>query len=57
MAIKTTKEMVALIDEDIKYASEIGDKEFADALKEVKAKLLDDEYPTRHAEYAELFGK
>ena len=57
MAIKTTKEMVALIDEDIKYALEIGDKEFADALKEVKAKLLDDEYPTRNEEYAELFGK
>ena len=57
MAVKTTKEMVALIDEDIKYALEIGDKEFADALKEVKAKLLDDEYPTRNEEYAELFGK
>ncbi len=57
MAIKTTKEMVALIDEDIKYALEIGDKEFVAALKEVKEKLLDAEYPTRHAEYAELFGK
>ena len=56
MAIKTTKEMVALINEDIKFALEIGDKEFADALKEVKAKLLDDEYPTRHKEYVELFG-
>ena len=56
MAIKTTKEMVALVDEDIKFALEIGDKEFADALKEVKAKLLDDEYPARHEEYVELFG-
>jgi hypothetical protein len=56
MAIKTTKEMVALVNEDIKFALEIGDKEFADALKEVKAKLLDDEYPTRHEEYVELFG-
>jgi hypothetical protein len=56
MAIKTTKEMVALVNEDIKFALEIGDKEFADALKEVKAKLLDDEYPTRNEEYVELFG-
>ena len=56
MAIKTTKEMVALVDEDIKFALEIGDKEFAAALKEVKAKLLDDEYPTRNEEYVELFG-
>ena len=56
MAVKTTKEMVALIDEDIKFALEIGDKEFVDALKEVKAKLLDDEYPTRNEEYVELFG-
>ena len=56
MAIKTTKEMVALIDEDIKFALEIGDKEFVDALKEVKEKLLDAEYPTRHEEYVELFG-
>ena len=56
MAIKTTKEMVALIDEDIKYALEIGDKEFVAALKEVKEKLLDAEYPTRHEEYVELFG-
>ena len=53
----TTKEMIALIDEDIKFAMEIGDKEFVGYLKDAKAKLLDIEYPTRHEEYAELFGK
>ena len=53
----TTKEMIALIDEDIKFALEIGDKEFVGYLKEAKEKLLDIEYPTRHEEYAELFGK
>ena len=57
MAKVTTKEMIALIDEDIKFALEIGDKEFVGYLKEAKAKLLDAEYPTRHEEYAELFGK
>ena len=57
MAKTTTKEMIALIDEDIKCALEIGDKEFAALMKEAKAKLLDVEYPTRHEEYAELFGK
>ena len=57
MAKVTTKEMIALIDEDIKFALEIGDKEFVGYLKEAKSKLLDDEYPTRHEEYDELFGK
>ena len=57
MAVKTTKEMITLIDEDNKFALEIGDKEFVGYLKEAKAKLLDAEYPTRHEEYAELFGK
>ena len=57
MAEVTAKEMIALIDADIKFALEIGDKEFVGYLKEAKAKLLDAEYPTRHAEYAELFGK
>ena len=57
MAKVTTKEMITLIDEDIKFALEIGDKEFVGYLKEAKAKLLDDEYPTRHEEYDELFGK
>ena len=57
MAKVTTKEMIALIDEDIKFALEIGDKEFVGYLKEAKAELLDDEYPTRHEEYDELFGK
>ena len=56
MAKATTKEMIALIDADIKFALEIGDKEFAALMKEAKEKLLDAEYPTRHEEYAELFG-
>ena len=53
----TDKEMIALIDEDIKFALEIGDKEFVGYLKEAKAKILDTVYPTRHEEYVELFGK
>ena len=57
MAKVTDKEMIALIDEDIKFAKMIGDKEFVGYLKKAKAKLLDAEYPTRHEEYAELFGK
>ena len=57
MAKVTTKEMIDLIDEDIKFALEIGDTEFVGYLKEAKAKLLDEVYPTRHEEYAELFGK
>ena len=57
MAKVTDKEMIALIDEDIKFALEIGDKEFVRYLKEAKAKILDTVYPTRHEEYAELFGK
>ena len=56
MAKVTNKEMIALIDEDIKFAKMIGDKEFVGFLKEAKAKILDAEYPTRHEEYAELFG-
>ena len=57
MSVKTAKEMIALIDEDIKFALEIGDKEFVRYLKEAKAKLLDTAYPTRNEEYIELFGK
>jgi preprotein translocase subunit SecE len=57
MAEVTDKEMIALIDEDIKFALEIGDKEFVRYLKEAKAKILDTVYPTRHEEYVELFGK
>ena len=57
MAKVTDKEMIALIDEDIKFAIEIGDKEFVRYLKEAKAKILDTVYPTRNEEYAELFGK
>ncbi len=56
MAKVTNKEMIALIDADIKFALEIGDKEFVGYLKEAKAKLLDIEYPTRNEEYDELFG-
>lgn len=57
MAKVTDKEMIALIDEDIKFALEIGDKEFVGYLKEAKAKILDTVYPTRNEEYVELFGK
>ena len=56
MAEVTTKEMIALIDEDIKFALEIGDKEFVGYLKEAKVKILDEMYPTRNEEYIELFG-
>ena len=56
MAKATTKEMIALIDADIKCALEIGDKEFVALMKDAKAKLLDEVHPTRHEEYAELFG-
>ena len=55
MAKVTTKEMIALIDEDIKFALEIGDKEFVGYLKGAKAKLLDEGYPTRNEEYDVLF--
>ena len=55
MAKVTTKEMIALIDEDIKFALEIGDKEFVGYQKGAKAKLLDEVYPTRNEEYDELF--
>ena len=57
MANVTDKEMIALIDEDIKFAKMIGDKEFVGYLKEAKAKILDTVYPTRNEEYIELFGK
>ena len=57
MAKVTDKEMIALIDEDIKFALEIADKEFVRYRKEAKAKILDTVYPTRNEEYAELFGK
>ena len=55
MAKVTTKELIALIDEDIKIAVLIGDKEFVGYLKGAKAKLLDEMYPTRNEEYDELF--
>ena len=55
MAKVTTKEMIALIDEDIKIAVLIGDKEFVGYLKGAKAKLLDEVYPKRNEEYDELF--
>ena len=56
MAKVTTKKMIALIDADIKFALEVGDKEFVAVMKDAKAKLLDAEHPTRHEEFDELFG-
>ena len=55
MAKVTTKEMIVLIDEDIKIAVLIGDKEFVGYLTGAPAKLLDEVYPTRNEEYDELF--
>jgi len=40
MAKVTTKEMIAMLDEDIKFAKMIGDKEFVMYLKKAKAKLI-----------------
>jgi len=53
----TAKEMIALIDEDIKLALMTRDIEFVGYLKEEKGKILDTMYPTRHEEYVELFGE
>ena len=39
MAKVTTKEMIALIDEDIKFAKMIGDKEFVGYLKEERLRF------------------
>ena len=52
----TAKEMIALIDEDIKLALMTRDIEFVGYLKEERGKILDVEYSTRHEEYVELFG-
>jgi len=57
MAKVTTKEMIALINEDIKFATEIGDKEFVGYLKDAKAKLLKELGEKVAKEYIELFGK
>ena len=57
MAKVTTDEMVALINEDIKFAEEIGDKEFVGYLKETKDKLLKEMGEAVAKEYVELFGK
>ena len=57
MAKVTTDEMVALINEDIKFAEEIGDKEFVGYLKETKDKLLKEMGEAVAKEYIELFGK
>ena len=43
MAKVTTKEMIALIDADIKFAKMIGDKEIVGLMKRAQAKLLDTE--------------
>ena len=40
MAKVTPKEMIAMLDEDIKFAKMIGDKEFVMYLKKAKAKLI-----------------
>jgi hypothetical protein len=40
MAKVTTDEMIALLDEDIKFAKMIGDKEFVRYLREARAKLI-----------------
>lgn len=53
----TAKEMIALIDEDIKLALMTRDIEFVGYLKEERGKILDVEYPARHEEYVELFGE
>ena len=53
----TAKEMIALIDEDIKLALMAGDNEFVGYLKKERGKILDVEYPARHEEYVELFGE
>ena len=57
MAKGTTEEMIALINEDIKFATEIGDKEFVGYLKEAKDKLLKELGEKVAKEYIELFGK
>ena len=56
MAKVTTDEMVALINEDIKFATEIGDKEFVGYLKEAKAQLLVRMGEECAAEYKKLYG-
>ncbi len=57
MAEVTTEEMIALINADIKFAREIGDKEFVGYLKETKDKLLKEMGEAVAKEYVELFGK
>ena len=56
MAKVTTDEMIALLDEDIKFAKIIGDKEFVGYLKKAKDKLLKELGEECAKEYAELFG-
>ena len=56
MAKVTTDEMVALINEDIKFAEESGDKEFVGYLKEAKAQLLVRMGEECAAEYKKLYG-
>ena len=57
MAEVTTEEMIALLNADIKFAREIGDKEFVGYLKETKDKLLKEMGEAVAKEYVELFGK
>ena len=57
MAKVTTEEMIALINEDIKFATEIADKEFVGYLKDAKEKFLKELGEKVAKEYIELFGK
>ena len=45
MSKVTIKEMIELIDADIEFALEVGDKEFVGYLEEAKADILERERP------------
>ena len=53
----TIKEMIDLIDADIEFALEFGDKEFAGYLYEAKANILERERPAGTLDYAKSFGR
>ena len=56
MAEVTTEEMIALLNADIKFAREIGDKEFVGYLKEAKDKLLKKLGAECAKEYKKVYG-
>ena len=56
MAKVTTKEMIALINADITFAKEIGDKEFAALMTEAKDKLLKEMGEECAEEYKKVYG-